>query len=201
MSHELLQLRLLLRPLRLVVEAAVSPLAEDVQLGELPVVGVSQVLLQRAAVQLLLAREHQDGAGQDGGPEELLEAPDRLPILLGEAAQRRHQEHRVRPRRQEGDGFAGAPSAPWRRRPRGQEAGGVDDLELLPRPRSAPPLEGLGHGPSADLGLEHSPAEDAVSCCAFPASGFSHQDEPQPLRGPFILPQPWKHPEKVGGRG
>lgn len=47
--HELLQLGFLLRPLHLVVEAAVAPLTDHVQLGQLPVVRLSQVLFQGAA--------------------------------------------------------------------------------------------------------------------------------------------------------
>ena len=172
------------------------------QLGQRPVVGLLQVRLQRAAVQVFFPREHQDGAGQDALPEHLLEAPGHLLVLLGEAAELCHQEHRVRLRRGAGASLeADALSGPRPHSPGGQDVGGVDDLQLPPLPRAAPLLEGLGHRASAELGLEHSPPEDAVSSGAFPAPGFSHQDEPQRLRGPFITPQPWKHREKVGDRG
>ena len=165
------------------------------------VVGLLQVRLQRAAVQVFFPREHQDGAGQDALPEHLLEAPGHLLVLLGEAAELCHQEHRVRLRRRAGACLADALSGRPPRSPGGQDVGGVDDLQLPSLPRAAPLLEGLGHRASAELGLEHSPPEDAVSRGAFPAPGFSHQDEPQRLWGPFITPPPWKHREKVGDHG
>ena len=128
--------------------------------------------------------------GQDVLPEHLLEAPSHPLVLFSEAAKLSHQEHRVRPWPGTGASLANALSSPPRRLPAGQDVGGVDDLQLPPRPRAAPLLEGLGHRASAELGLEHSPPEDAVSRGAFPTPGFSHQDEPQRLRGPFIPPQP-----------
>ena len=91
-----------------------------------------------------------------------------------------------------------AQSYPPQRCPAGQDVWGVDDLQPPPLPRMAPLLEGLGLQVIPELGLEHSPPEDAVPCGAFSAPGFSHQDEPQRLQGPFIPLQPWKHQEKVG---
>ena len=199
--HELPQLGLQLGSVPLVVEATVSPRADRVQLSQRPVVGLPQECPQQTAVQVFAPREHQDGAGQDARPEHLLEAPGHLLVLFGEPAELCHQEHRVRLWRGAGAGLANALSGPPRRRPAGQDVGGVDDLQLPPLPRTAPLLEGLGHRASAEPGLEHSPPEDAVSRGAFPAPGFSHQDEPQHLRGPFIPARPWKHQEKVGGRG
>ena len=89
-----------------------------------------------------------------------------------------------------GAGLAADPSGPLGRRPGGQDVGGVDDLQLPPLLRAALLLEGLGHRASAELALERSPPEDAVSCGAFPTPGFSHQDEPQRLWGPFMPRSP-----------
>ena len=83
-----------------------------------------------------------------------------------------------------------AQSGPPRHCPAGQDVWGVDDLQLPPLPNTAPLLEGLGLQDIPELGLEHSPPEDAVPCGAFSAPRFSHQDEPQHLQGPFIPGHP-----------
>ena len=66
------------------------------------------------------------------GPTHLLEAPGHQLVLLGEAAELCHQEHRVWPRWGVGAGLAADPSGPLGRRPAGQDVGGVDDLQLPP---------------------------------------------------------------------